>query len=102
MQRPGLLLEQVLRIGLPVLLLAIASWEGMGFAQTPEDLQRQAQEMERAVAACGSDLGCLAKAAQRANELMKDLQKSPEIAKLVNTPCPGFDAASFPSSAGPG
>jgi hypothetical protein len=85
-----------------VLLLLVSMWSGMSYAQTIEDLQRQSRELEHAISDCGSDVDCLTKAAQKAGELMKDLQSSPEMTQMMDTPCPGFDGASFPSSEGDG
>ncbi len=103
MRHPRHLSKQALIVKpLLVLLFVISSWEGASFAQTLEELQRQAQEMENAVSACGSDLNCLTKAAERASSLMKGMQSHPDVTSVMNTPCPGFNNATFPSPAGVG
>ena len=85
-----------------VLMFSVSSWGGISSAQSPEDLQRQARELERAVSACGNDIDCLTKAARKASNLMKDMQSSPEITNAIAQPCPGFNGKSYPSPAGSG
>jgi hypothetical protein len=103
MYRLKLFFSQILRVGWILLLATVmSSWVEVSLAQTLEDVQKQSQDLERAIKACGSDPACLKKVADRARELYKRVQTSPEITKLANTPCPGFAGASYPSQAGVG
>lgn len=91
--------ELFLRKGWTLLwVIATSLWQGSTWAQSLEQLQYQSQELERAIAACGNDPECLTKAAQKAGKVMQGLQSSPEITRMADTPCLGFNQASYPSS----
>jgi hypothetical protein len=103
MYRPRYSFKQIVKVGmLLVPAIAMFSWIEVPSAQTLEDIQRQSKDLERAIKACGNDIACLNKMAERAKELHKRAQSSPDIKKMTDTPCPGFAGASYPSEAGVG
>ena len=97
------LTNPIVKLGLALVLMFFVSFRGdVSSARSPEDLQRQAGELERAISACGNDLDCLNKVLQNAAGMMKDLQSRPEVANAVAEPCYGFNGESQPSPAGSG
>ena len=103
MYRLRLSFKQIFKVGwLLVLVTVMSIGVEVPLAQTLEDVQKQSQDLERAIKACGNNIGCLNKVAKQASELYKRAQSNPEIKKFVDTPCPGFAGASYPSSAGVG
>jgi hypothetical protein len=85
-----------------ITLLTISLWQNVSFAQTLEDLQQQSQDLQSAVSACGGNLDCLTKTAERAKALMQNLQHNPELNKTISTPCIGFNTTSTASPASAG